>query len=362
MDSRAEWIALLAVPEIGPVTFRKLLGIYGEPGQVFRASQKELAAIEGVGERKAKSIKDFSRWKEAGKDLALLDRIKARVVTFRDPDYPALLKQTEAAPALLYVRGTLNEEDRFAIAVVGSRKTSGYGRTVAEKLSSELAGCGFTIVSGLARGIDTIAHTGAITAGGRTTAVLGSGIDRVYPSENRGLMEKIIESGCVVSEFPVGTGPNRENFPVRNRLISGLSLGVLVVEAARDSGSLITANYALEQNREVFAVPGSIISPTSSGTNDLIKGGAKLIQKTEDILEELAPMLRGFVRVRERAAVEVTDEEKRLCDILTGEPLHIDAISRELSQPPSRVLATLLNLELKGIVRQTEGKRFYLIQ
>lgn len=362
MNNHAEWIALSAVPEIGAVTFRKLLVVYGDPKPVFRASLKELSAIEGVGEKKARNIKDFSKWKEVENDLLHLDRINARVVTFRDPEYPALLRQTEGAPALLYVRGTQNEEDRFAIAVVGSRKTTQYGRVVAEKLSSGLAGCGFTIVSGMARGIDTIAHASTMAAGGRTIAVLGSGIDTIYPPENKTLMERIVNSGCVMSEFPIGTKPNKENFPVRNRLISGLSLGVLVVEATQDSGSLITASYALEQNREVFAVPGSILSPNSVGTNDLIKRGAKLIQKTDDIIEELAPMLRGFVRARETSRVEVTDEEKKLCDILTGEPLHIDVISRELSQPPSRVLVTLLNLELKGIIRQTEGKRFYLIQ
>jgi DNA processing protein len=362
MSHLESWIALSLVPEVGTVTFRKLLSLYGEPEHVFKASQKELSSIDGIGERKARNIKDFSGLKEAERCLALLNQSGTRVVTCRDPDYPDLLRQVESGPVILYVRGSMREEDRFAIAIVGSRKPTHYGRVVAEKLSSELTGAGFTVVSGMARGIDTIAHVSSVTSGGRTIAVLGSGIDTVYPPENRGLMEKIAESGYVVSEFPLGTKPNRENFPIRNRLISGLSLGVLVVEATRESGSLITAQHALEQNREVFAVPGSIISPNSSGTNDLIKRGAKLIERTEDIIEELGPMLKGFVRAREKSRIEVTDEERRLCDILTGEPLHIDVISRELTLSPSRVLATLLNLELKGIVRQTEGKRFYLIQ
>lgn len=362
MPDLEPWIALSLVPDIGPVTFRKLLSIYGDPASVFDAPLGELSAIDGVGERKAMGIKRFSAWKDARKHLALLAEINARMITFRDADYPSLLRQLEGGPAILYVNGTPREEDRFAIAVVGSRKTTHYGRMAAEKLSAELAGAGFTVVSGMARGIDTIAHSSSMSSGGRTVAVLGCGIDKVYPPENRGLKDRIADSGYVVSEFPPGTRPLREHFPVRNRLISGLSLGVVVVEATRDSGSLITAQYALEQNREVFAVPGSIFSANSAGTNGLIKRGAKLIEKTDDIIEELAPMLRGFVKAKEKLNVEMTGEEKRLCEMLTGEPVHIDALSRELALSTSQVLASLLNLELKGVVRQTEGKRFYLIQ
>ena len=362
MSDLETWIALSMVPEIGPVTFRRLLTVYGEPASVFDAPLREISNVEGVGERRAKNIREFRAWKNVKKHLTCLDEIHARAVTFRDPEYPQLLREIESAPVLLYVRGTLKQEDRFAIAIVGSRKTSHYGREVAGKLSSELSASGFTIVSGMARGIDTISHTGSLQAGGRTIAVLGSGVDTIYPPENRGLADRIAASGCVVTEFPVGGKPNKENFPKRNRLISGLSLGVLVVEATRESGSLITATCALEQNREVFAVPGSILSPNSSGTNDLIQRGAKLVQKAEDIIGELAPMLKGYVKAKAQDPIVMTDEEKRLCDILTGEPQHIDMISRELAQPPSRLLASLLNLELKGIVRQTEGKRFYLIQ
>ena len=214
----------------------------------------------------------------------------------------------------------------------------------------------------MARGIDTIAHVSSLTSGGRTIAVLGSGIDRAYPPENRGLMERIADSGYVVTEFPCGTKPNKENFPWRNRLISGLSLGVVVVEAAAESGALITARSALAQNREVFAVPGNIISANSAGTNELIKKGAKLVRSVDDIIEELAPMLKGYVRTRQTAVIEMTEDEKRLCDILTGEPMHIDLVSRELSLSPAQALAILLNLELKGIVKQADGKRFYLLR
>lgn len=350
------------VPDVGPVTFKKLLSLYGDPASVFKTSPGELSAIEGVGKKKARHIKDFAGWKDAEKQVKQLNQCRARAVTFRSPEYPVMLRQMEDAPVLLYIKGDIQEEDKFAVAIVGSRKATSYGKLVTEKLSSELSGSGFTIVSGMARGIDTIAHTGSMASGGRTIAVLGSGIDRAYPPENRGLMERIASSGYVVSEFPCGTEPNKENFPRRNRLISGLSMGVVVVEAAEGSGALITAGSALEQNREVFAVPGNITSPTSAGTNELIKKGAKLIQKTDDIIEELAPMLRGFVRTKERARVDITEEEKRLCDMLTGEPLHIDALSRELSLTPAQALATLLGLEIKGVVRQADGKRFYLVR
>ncbi|GAB4424003.1 MAG: DNA-processing protein DprA [Thermodesulfovibrionales bacterium] len=366
MSNLDSWIALSMVAEIGHVTYRKLLSIYGSPEAVFDAPLKELSGIDGVGERKARNIKDFSGWDDVRRQLAELNQMGVNVVSYNSPEYPQMLRQIENAPIILYVKGTIMDEDRFAIAIVGSRKPTTYGRLIAERLSSELSGSGFTIVSGMARGIDTIAHISSIRSGGRTIAVLGSGMDMPYPPENRGLMERITTSGYVITEFPLGTRPVKENFPVRNRLISGLSLGVLVVEAAGDSGSLITANYALEQNREVFAVPGNINSLNSAGTNELIKRGAKLIQKPDDIIEELAPVLKGFVRTmrtgRGDHALEMTDEEKRLCDILSGEPKHIDIISRELSMPPSKSLTLLLNLELKGVVRQTEGKRFYLAQ
>ncbi|MCL5022748.1 MAG: DNA-processing protein DprA [Nitrospirae bacterium] len=360
MPDSGHWIALAAVPDIGPVTFRRLLSVYAEPSSVFRASLGELAAMEGVGKKKANQIKEFAGWDDVEANLRSLARCNARVLTFRSPEYPALLRQVEDAPVLLYVKGSVQDEDRFAVALVGSRKYSSYGKLVAERLSSELSEAGFTVVSGMARGIDTVAHTSALTSGGRTIAVLGSGIDRAYPPENRGLMEKIADSGYVVTEFSCGTEPNRENFPRRNRLISGLSMGVVVVEAAAGSGALITASSALEQNREVFAVPGNITSANSAGTNDLIRTGAKLVRRTDDIIEELAPVLRGFVK-KGKVKGEISDEEKRLCDILTGEPMHIDTVSRQLSLSPAQALATLLDLELKGVVRQADGKRFYLV-
>lgn len=354
------WIALSDVPDIGPVTAKKLLAIYKKPEVVFKALYKELANIRGIGPAKAKNIKGYSGWGKIDAQLKKLDATGIKVVTFSNKDYPETLKNIEDAPIALYIKGTIQKEDRYAVAVVGSRKYSSYGKLAAEKLSSGLSSMGFTIVSGMARGIDTLAHTAAINSGGRSIAVLGSGIDVPYPPENRGLMEKLADSGCVISEFPPGTLPERENFPKRNRIISGLSLGVLVVEAAADSGSLITASCALEQGKEVFAVPGNINSVNSNGTNELIKKGAKLVQSTEDVIEELAPILKGYIRTRERANIELPVEEKRLCDIMTAEPKHVDMLSRESTMPAQKVLGILLSLELKGIVKQAEGKKFFL--
>lgn len=361
MSDPKYWIALTEVSDIGPVTARKLLALYKRPEAIFKASYKELCGIPGIGVKRAKGIKEYSGWEKIESDIKKLDSKGIRIVTLNDKDYPETLKNMEDAPLVLYIKGTIQKEDKYAVAIVGSRRPTPYGRFVAEKFSSELSSMGFTIVSGMARGIDGLAHTTAIKSGGRSIAVLGSGIDVPYPPENKVLMEKVAASGYVMSEFPLGTPPDRENFPKRNRLISGLSLGVLVVEATADSGSLITAGYAVEQGKEVFAIPGNINSPNSAGTNELIKKGAKLVQNVEDVIEELAPVLKGFMRAKERAKVELSDEEKRLCDIMTPEPKHVDAISRESHLPSSKVLGILLSLELKGVVKQTEGKKFYLV-
>jgi DNA processing protein len=262
---------------------------------------------------------------------------------------------------VLFVRGDILPEDRFAVAIVGSRKLTHYGALVAETLSADLASMGFTIVSGMARGVDSLSHMGALRAGGRTVAVLGSGVDVPYPPENKTLMDKIAGSSCVISEFLPGTPSDKENFPRRNRIISGLSLGVIVVEAASGSGALLTAGYAADQGREVFAVPGNITSSNSEGTNELIRNGAVLIRKAEDVIEELAPVLKGFIRAKGRVRIQVTGKEERVCGLLSGEPKQIDIISRERGLPASEALGILLGLELKGAVKQITGKRFYLV-
>ncbi|MBI4685152.1 MAG: DNA-protecting protein DprA [Nitrospirae bacterium] len=361
MSDLKYWIALTEVPDIGPVTARKLLAVYKKPEDIFSASQKELRSVEGISARKAKNLKEYSGWESIERQIKKLENKGIRVVTLRSDDYPEAFREIEDTPLILYVKGNIERDDRYAVAVVGSRKLTPYGQFVAEKLSSELSSIGMTIVSGMARGIDTAAHKAAINSGGRSIAVLGSGIDVPYPPENKILMDKIANSGYVMSEFPPGTQPERENFPRRNRLISALSLGVLVVEATADSGSLITANYAMEQGKEVFAVPGNINSKNSEGTNTLIKNGAKLVQTMEDIIEELALVLRGFIKSKVKSKIVLSDEEKRVCDIMTPEPKHIDMLSRESGMPASKLLGILLHLELKGVVKQVEGKKFYLL-
>lgn len=360
MSELRYWVGLSLVPEIGPVLARRLVAEFGSPSQVFRSDSTELRRVEGLGQEKAGQITAFNRWDIVDRHLRESEKKNIRVAAFVDPSYPEVLREVESAPVVLYMKGEYKTEDRFAVAVVGSRKHTGYGESVARKFSAELARSGLTIVSGMARGIDTLAHISALSAGGRTLAVLGSGTDVPYPPENRKLAGMVAESGAIISEFPPGTAPLRENFPRRNRLISGLSLGVLVVEATASSGSLITANYALEQNREVFAVPGSIISENSGGTNRLIRQGAKPVLETNDILEELAPVLKGFIRAEQRQAARLSDGEDRLCACMTREPKHIDLLSREAQLPVHVMLDMLLSLELKGLVRQSGGKRFYL--
>jgi DNA processing protein len=355
------WIGLSLVPDVGPVMARKLITSMGSPENVFKAGARDLLSISGLGEEKARSIHNFALWDVVEKQIKEAVRKKIEVVSFDDPRYPSVLKDIEGMPVVLYMKGEYHPDDRYGIAVVGSRKNTGYGEAVTQKISCELASAGFTIISGMARGIDTLSHRSALTSGGRTIAVLGSGIDVHYPAENKGLMEKIAASGCVISEFPPGTMPNRENFPRRNRLISGLSMGVLVVEAAADSGSLITAGYAAEQNKEIFAVPGSIFSRNSEGTNRLIRQGAKVVLRTDDIIEELAPVLRGLMKMPGGNTAEISTEEGVLCAALTREPKHVDVVSREVTLPVHKTLELLLSLELKGLVRQANGKRFYLL-
>jgi DNA processing protein len=290
-----------------------------------------------------------------------------RVTTLGETDYPEALRWIPEPPPVLYIWGTLQHEDSLAVAVVGSRKPSPYGQLAAQRLSTALAQYGFTVVSGLARGVDSLAHQGALQAGGRTIAVLGSGINVVYPPEHRRLYEAIREQGAVVSEFPFDTKPDRWNFPRRNRIISGLTLGTLVVEASDQSGSLHTARHALEQGREVFAVPGRIDMPSSRGTNNLIKRGAKLVEGIDDILEEFPAAVRRAFRQRSpepgptNAALMPTDltpDEVRILALVPPEETHIEAIIHASQLPAQAVASILLTLELRGLVRQFPGKFF----
>jgi DNA processing protein len=360
MSDLKYWIALSLLPEIGPVGAKKLLSVFGHPGNIFKSDLNDLMAVDGMSINKAKKIREFSCWKVVEEKLGMLQEKGIRGVHLGDESYPEMLREIDGPPVVLFVKGDIRQEDRFSVAVVGSRKLTHYGASVAETLSTDLASAGLTVVSGMARGVDSLSHRGALGAGGRTIAVLGSGIDIPYPPENKNLMDKIAGSGCVVSEFFPGTPPDKDNFPRRNRIISGLSLGVIVIEATSDSGALLTARYAADQGREVFAVPGNINSANSEGTNELIRKGAVLVRRAGDVIEELAPVLKGFIREKGKVRTEVTEDEKRVCSLLSGEPKQIDSISRESGLPASKALGILLGLELKGAVKQITGKRFYL--
>jgi DNA processing protein len=355
------WLGLSLVPGVGAVLYKRLLERFNDPGSVFQASREELLGVEGMGQRAAEAILRGPFEKEVERELYLLQKVNGTLLTLHGEAYPRRLKAIYDPPPLLYVRGAVKAEDDFAIAVVGSRRTSTYGRAITEKLSQDLAAHGITIVSGMARGIDSVAHQGALGAGGRTLAVLGCGVDVIYPPENRRLCEEIIAHGAVLSEFPMGSPPEGSHFPKRNRVISGLSMGVVVVQAGQKSGSLITANCALEQGREVFAVPGNVGINGSSGTNQLIKDGAKLVAGSADILEEVIPQWKREMEegAREKELIlPLSADEKRIYDHLGDDPLHIDPIIRESEMDPGRVLSLLLGLELKGLVLQWPGKCF----
>ncbi len=355
------WLALSLTPGLGSILIKRLLERFQTPEAVFHASARELAGIEGLGEKVAGEIQKGPQKKAVERELSLLKGAGGRIITLKDDEYPKRLKDIYDPPALLYVRGELRRDDELAVAIVGSRKTAPYGRWVTEKIGEDLARHGVSVVSGMARGIDSLAHKGAIQGGGRTIAVLGCGVDVIYPSENRTLFHQIIDHGAVVSEFPMGSPPEAGHFPKRNRIISGLSMGVVIVQAGAESGSLITAGYALEQGREVFAVPGNVGAEGSRGTNQLIKDGAKLVESSEDILEEILPQWKREeegAQKAEKSGPDLVGEEEILYGLLGEDPLHIDAIIRESQLDPGKVSSLLLNLELKGLISQWPGKCF----
>jgi DNA processing protein len=364
MDERLWWIALHLVPGVGRITFKKLVDYFGHPQAVLQASTRQLTQVAGIGPKMAAAIAGFQAAMAAERELSLAERHGCRIYTQADERYPPLLKAIEDPPPVLYVRGDLGDAQTPSLAVVGSRRPSTYGKVVAEQLARQLAACGVTVVSGLARGIDSVAHAATLAHGGRTIAVLGCGLASIYPPENRPLAARISQQGAVVSEFPMAAKPDRMNFPLRNRTISGLALGTVVVEAGEHSGALITAQWALEQGREVFAVPGNITAPTSRGTNRLIKLGAKLVERVEDILEELPPYALGDAQRRaappaETCEAEGTPDARRVLALLDPvEPRHIDWIIEQAHLPTSLVTALLLQLELDGQVTQLPGKLF----
>jgi DNA processing protein len=354
------WLALRLVRGVGNVTYRELLAQFGTPQAALQAPVPVLIAA-GIHTVVAHAIAAFDQWTTVDLEVQKLRHKGVRVVTRNDSEYPVNLTQVHDPPPFLYVRGSFIPEDRVAIAVVGSRSASTYGRTMAKDLARGLAERGVTVVSGLARGIDAEAHRATLAAGGRTIAVLGSGVDIIYPSEHRGLAEEITTAGAVVSEFSLGTKPEAMHFPYRNRVISGLTLGTVIVEATEKSGSLITARCAVEQNREVFAVPGNVTSGRNRGPHRLIKEGAKLVEDVDDILSEIAPTLVAApVPPSSSPPIALEPDEERLLRVLDGEPVHVDMVITKSGLSAARVLEMLLGLELKGVVTQLPGTHFAL--
>jgi DNA processing protein len=361
------WFHLRSVPGIGNHLFKRLIDRFGSAGKVIDASVEELMQTAGINQRLADRIKSQTISEQIRADLNLALKRRIRIRTLSDPEYPRLLRHISDPPPYLYVKGTLPAHSP-CIGVVGSRMATPYGLQSARRISADLAVRGVTIVSGMALGIDTAAHQGALGAGGRTVAVLGSGLERLYPPQNRKLANTIAENGAVVSEFPMRTEPEAYNFPIRNRIISGMCLGIVVVEATRRSGSLITARLALEQNREVFAVPGSISSFKSTGTHSLIKQGAKLVENARDILDEIAAMAPQLRRSEpkktgpsSRSREDLTPDESAVLRALGPYPVHIDELVRKIAMEPGKLSGLLLKLELKGVIHQSPGKRFALV-
>lgn len=357
----APWLALGRIRGVGGVSFKKITARFADPAAVFRASAAELAEIEGLHRELIHSIANFNDWAEIDKEIQRARAAGIKMIPFSDAAYPASLRAIADPPPLLYVKGELRDNDSKAVAIVGSRSASDYGRRIARDLARGLVSFGLTVVSGMARGIDGMAHESALQAGGRTLAVLGSGVDRAYPPEHETLYRRISESGAVISELPMGARPIAFNFPARNRLISGLSLGVVVVEATEKSGSLITASLAAEQGREVFAVPGEAGASRSRGSHRLIRQGAKLVESVDDIIEEIAPQLSRRNGDDGPASARSLPENsgpaaRQIFALLQETSLQVDQVIEQSGLPASQVLQVLLDLELQGFVCQTPGK------
>ncbi len=352
------WVGFSLIPGIGRVRFSQLESYFGNLEDAWNATPAELKQ-SGLDSGVIRAITAWRPRVSLDDEMEKLDRYGVKVLTCHDPAYPSRLKEIYDYPPLLYIRGSLLPEDEWCLAVVGTRRASVYGRQVAEEIVADLAQSNITIVSGLAKGIDSIAHHSALDVGGRSLAVCACGLDSVYPSENTDLARRIMQQGALVSEYPLGTRPKAENFPRRNRIMSGLSLGVLVVEAGDTSGAMITANLALEQNREVFAIPGSIFSAASRGTNYLIQEGAKLVRDYRDILEELN-LTAVAHQIEMKELLPPSDTESSLLKHLSAEPTHIDEVCRLSGLSVSTVSSTLAMMELKGMVKQMGAMNYTL--
>jgi len=357
-------LILNSLPLVGTVRIQLLLKQFGSPENVLRARAQDLMSVPGIDKKLSSSIANWEKLVSVEEELRMVEEANVRLMTFLDGEYPENLKQIYDPPIILYVKGSLSPKDKHAIAIVGSRRSTLYGRDSATRLARQLASAGITIVSGLARGIDTAAHEGALQAKGRTIGVLGSGFHHPYPLENCKLMERIAESGAVISEYPMRTTPDKMNFPIRNRIISGLSLGVVVGEAPRHSGAMITATHALHQNRSVFAVPGRVDSPTFKGNHRLIKEGAKLVEDADDILSEFEYLFPPEAMKVEKGAqgqgpTPLLDEkEQKIFNLLSAEEKDIEEIIIQSGLPAKDVSVILLRLEVKRLIRQLPGKKF----
>ncbi len=360
MDDKPYWVAFNLVRGVGAVRLQALIDHFGDASSAWRAQPEELRAA-GLSTKVLERLLELRGSLDLDKLWSRIVAQGIQVITWEDGGYPRRLKEIEQPPPVLYSRGELVPEDDFAVAIVGTRRITPYGRQVAEDLSAFLASNGITIVSGLARGVDATAHAAALRAGGRTIAVLGSGVDRIYPPENRGLADQIIGRGAVLSDYPVGTAPEATNFPPRNRIISGLSLAVVVIEAGETSGALITAEFAAEQGREVFAVPGSILAPQSKGTNKLIQKGALPLLTAQDLLQALN-LTRVSAQKSARQVLPADDVEKQLLLALSDEPLHVDDLRNQTGLPVEKVSAALVMMELKGMVRQVGAMHYVAVR
>jgi DNA processing protein len=359
MDRRY-WVGFNMVKGIGAVRLQGIRNHFGDLAIAWNAPRDALQAA-GLSPRLAEKVVQVRASLDLDKVLSRMESKGIKILTWEDESYPSRLKEIDQPPPVLYIRGTMTQEDNWSVAVVGTRRVSPYGRQVADEIASFLASNGVTVISGLARGVDAIAHQSALKAGGRSIAVLGCGVDRIYPPEHAQLAEKLVENGALISDYPLGTSPDASNFPPRNRIISGLSIATVVVEAGETSGALITAQFALDQGREVLAVPGNILAPLSKGTNRLISQGARPMLSVTDLLDFL-----NLTRVTEqrfvRKVLPADETEAKLMAVLTHEPLQMDEIRNQTGLPIERVSATLVMMELKGMVRQVGGLNYIAVR
>jgi len=356
MDDKKYWVGFNLIKGIGAVRMQGLVAYFGDLESAWNADDASLGEA-GLG---SKLIERVNMARESVSLDRVWEKIEAQgihILTWSDDAYPSRLKEIDQPPPVLYIRGEYLPDDLFAVAIVGTRKVTPYGRQVTEEIAAYLAANGMTVVSGLARGVDAVAHQAALRAGGRTIGILGSGVDKIYPPEHRGLADQMMERGAIISDYAVGTPPDASNFPPRNRIISGLSLAVVVIEAAETSGALITAEFAAEQGREVFAVPGSILAPQSKGTNRLIQKGALPLLTPADLMQAL-DIHRIGEQKSARKVLPMDETEAKVLSVLGREPLHVDEIRNQSGLPIEKISATLVLMELKGMVRQVGGMSY----